>query len=67
MYVPEYPFSSAGGWGPRWGIAAAADDRDDKEERQYGPSKIFVIGGDDYNKETGLGGLHNDVYASEGE
>jgi hypothetical protein len=70
VQVNEYTASSqleGGGWGPRWGSAIAAMDMSEEEERQYDKSKIIMLGGDDYDVETGLGGFHNDVYASEGE
>ena len=66
--VNEYPSSSlGGGWGPRWGAAVASMDMTEEEERQFGKSKILLLGGDDFNATTGLGGLHNDVYFSQGE
>ena len=55
------------GWGPRWGAAVCAKDLTETEERQFGRSRLFLLGGDSYDPGTGGGGMHNDVYSSFGE
>ena len=38
------------GWGPRWGRAACAIDLTENEERQFGQSRMFVLGSDSWTR-----------------
>ena len=60
-------YSRDSGFAPRWGHASCVLNYDDQTERVLGKSRLFVLGGDDFDGATGRGGLHNDVWTSFGE